>query len=240
MRELKRGGTAVVSDGADLTTDGAATRHFCAGMTRRLALALLAALALFAFQLAHAESSSAATGVPCPQTGNELVATDQRAYNPGELVHVTGMGYAPGCDVVVKVTRPDGSVVTGDGSFAPGSDTVTTDIFGGFNYDYQLQSFPPVEGTYSVDVLGASDTLLAHMTFEDANKIDVDVSPAYDPGTNTTTFSALIRNTDGAAVYQNVRLTLPVGYTSISVPSVTAANGTTQTNPSFSSGTWGA
>jgi hypothetical protein len=123
----------VVSDGADLTTDGAATRHFCAGMTRRLAVALLAALALFAFQLAHAQSSSAATGVPCPQTGNELVATDQRSYDPGSVVHVTGMGYAPGCDVVVKVTRPDGSVVTGDGSFAPGSDTVTTDLFGGLN-----------------------------------------------------------------------------------------------------------
>src|SRR5207248_1834323 len=98
---------------------------------------------------------------------------------------------------------------------------------------------PAVEGTYLVDVLGYADTVLAHSEFEDANKIDVDVSPAYDPGNNTTTFSVLIRNTDGAAVYQNVRLTLPAGYTSISVPSVTAANGTTQTNPSFSSGTWG-
>src|SRR6266576_4978856 len=166
MGELKRGGTAVVSDGADLTTDGAATRHFCAGTTRRLAVALLAALALFAFQLAHAESSSAATGVPCPQTGNELVATDQRAYNPGELVHVTGMGYAPGCDVVVKITRPDGSVVSGDGSFTPGSDTVTTDLFGGLSYDYQLQSNPAIEGRYLVDVIGAANVLLAHTEFD--------------------------------------------------------------------------
>jgi len=108
-------------NGAITTVDGAATRGGTRGLTGRLAIALLAALALFAFQLAHAQSSSAATGVPCPQTGNELVATDQSVYVPGSLVHMTGMGYAPGCDVVVKVTRPDGSVVTGDGSFTPGS-----------------------------------------------------------------------------------------------------------------------
>src|SRR2546421_1197130 len=171
MGELKRGGTAVVSGGADLTTDGAATRHFCAGMTRRLAVALLAALALFAFQLAQAQSSSAATGVPCPQTGNELVSTDAPSYTPGSLVHVSGMGYAPGCDVVVKVTRPDGSVVSGDGTFTPGSDTVTTDFLGGFSYDYQLPSNPAIEGTYAVDVLGLADTVLAHATFQDAAKV---------------------------------------------------------------------
>ena len=131
-------------NGAITTVDGAATREGTRGLTGRLAIALLAALALFAFQLAHAQSSSAATGVLCPQTGNELVATDQRSYEPGSLVHVTGMGYAPNCDVVVKITRPDGSVVSGDGSFAPGSDTATTDLFGGLNYDYLLQSIPPV------------------------------------------------------------------------------------------------
>ena len=138
-------------------------------ITRRLVVALLAALSLFAFQLTHAQSSSAATGVPCPQTGNEAVATDESAYSPGSLVHVTGMGYAPNCDVVVKVTRPDGSVVSGDGTFTPGSDTVTTDFLGGFSYDYQLQSNPAVEGLYLVDVLGEADSVLAHTSFEDAN-----------------------------------------------------------------------
>ncbi len=200
--------------------------------------ATLIALLAFVLQLALASPGSAAVGDPCPQTGMESVSTDH-AYNPGELVHVTGSGYGPGCDVVVKVTRPDGLVVIGDGSQTPGSDTVTTDPFGDFTYAYQLQSMPAVEGTYLVDVLGYAGTVLAHSEFEDANKIDADVSPAYDPGNSTTTFSVLIRNTDGAAVYQNVRLTLPAGYTSISAPSVTAANGTTQTNPSFSSGTWG-
>ena len=31
---------------------------------------------------------------------------------------------------------------------------------------------------------------------------------------------------------------LPVGYTNISVPSIKRADGITETNPSFSSGTW--
>jgi hypothetical protein len=140
-------------------------------MTGRLVVALLAALSLFAFQLAHAQSSSASTGVPCPQTGNELVTTDRSAYAPGDLVHVTGMGYAPGCDVVVKVTRPDGTVVSGDGTFTPGSDTVTTDLFGGLSYDYQLQSNPAIEGRYLVDAVGAADVLLAHTEFDDAPKM---------------------------------------------------------------------
>ena len=214
------------SDGADLTTDGAATRHFCAGMTGRLAVALLAALALFAFQLGHAQSSSAATGVPCPQTGNELVATDQASYSPGSLVHMTGMGYAPGCDVVVKVTRPDGTVVSGDGSFAPGSDTVTTDFLGGFSYDYQLQSTPAVEGTYAVDVLGLADAVLAHTTFEDAVTIKGDVVPSYLPGSSSVTFRTLLRNTstDGSTISQ-VNVKLPAGYTSASVDGTAFSDG---------------
>ena len=49
--------------------------------------------------------------------------------------------------------------------------------------------------------------------------IDADVSPAYDPGNITTTFSTLVRNTGNAGVFQHVRITLPAGYTTISVPS---------------------
>src|SRR4051794_35798805 len=159
-------------------------------MTGRLAITLLAVLSLFAFQLAHAQSSSAATGVLCPQTGNELVATDRAAYVPGSLVHVTGMGYAPGCDVVVKVTRPDGSVVSGDGSFTPGSDTVTTDFLGGFSYDYQLQSSPVIEGTYAVDVLGVADAALAHTTFEDAMTLKLYLDAAHTPSNEDYIYAA--------------------------------------------------
>src|SRR6266508_4180837 len=101
----------------------------------RLVPALLVALA-FVLQAAFAQPASAEAGVPCPQTGIETVASDQAEYAPGSIVHITGTGYGAGCDVVMKVTRPDGSVVRGDGSFEPGSDTVTTDLLGELSYDY--------------------------------------------------------------------------------------------------------
>jgi hypothetical protein len=133
----------------------------------RLVPALLVALA-FVLQAAFAQPASAETGVLCSQTGIETIASDQPEYAPGSTVHITGTGYAPGCDVVVKVTRPDGSVVKGDGSFEPGSDTVTTGLLGELSYDYQLQSMPAVPGVYAVDALGMGDAVLAQMTFADA------------------------------------------------------------------------
>jgi hypothetical protein len=83
---------------------------------RRLGIALLAALALFAFQLVSAHSASADTGIPCPQAGTETVATDSPAYQGGETAHITGSGYSIGCDVTVQVTRPGGVVETGTAS----------------------------------------------------------------------------------------------------------------------------
>lgn len=137
----------------------------------RLVGALLVALAFVAVQLAMAQPGSASTGVPCLQTGMETVTTDHPSYIPGEVVHVSGTGYGVGCDVVVKVTRPDGAVVVGDGSQALGSDMVTTDLLGDFSYDYQLPLMPPVEGLYSIDVLGNADVILAHADFEDATTL---------------------------------------------------------------------
>jgi hypothetical protein len=184
----------VVSEGAG-TTDGAATRNGGTGMTGRLAITLLAALSLFAFQLAHAQSSSAATGVPCLQTGMETVTTDRSAYAPGSLVHVSGTGYAFGCDVVVKVTRPDGAVVVGDGSQTPGSDTATTDLAGNFSYDYQLPIMPPVEGQYLIDVLGSGDVVLAHTDFFDAQIVETYSDPA------RTNIAELFQLSRGDTVY---------------------------------------
>jgi Bacterial Ig domain/PKD domain len=129
--------------------------------------ALALALA-FVLQLAFAPAGAASTGTVCAPTGLESVATERPAYEPGSLVEVAGSGYEPGCDVVVKVTRPDDLVVTGDGSQTPGSDTVSTDPFGNFTYQYQLQSVPAIEGQYLIDVLGSGETVLAHTSFADA------------------------------------------------------------------------
>ncbi len=140
---------------------------FLFGLSRRprpvswLALtALAAALVMIA--------TGAATATPagtCAPTGQETIQTDMPDYAPEETVHMSGTGYAPSCDVVVQVTRPNGSVVKGDGSFEPGSDTVTTDADGNLTYDYILDG---IEGEYLVEVLGAGGAVLATHTFTDA------------------------------------------------------------------------
>ena len=65
----------------------------------------------------------------------------------------------------MQVTRPDGSIVKGDGSFEPGSDTVTTETDGSLAYDYILTD---IQGEYLMEVLGADGTVLATHTFTDA------------------------------------------------------------------------
>ena len=82
-----------------------------------------------ALQGAFAQVASAETGVLCPQTGMETVATDELDYAPGATVHVTGMGYAPVCDVTVQISRPDRVVE---------SFTATTDFVGNLEHDYLL------------------------------------------------------------------------------------------------------
>jgi hypothetical protein len=52
----------------------------------------------------------------------------------------------------VRVTRPDGSVVTGDGTNTPGTDTVTTDAQGIFSFDYIIRL--GTRADYLVEILG--------------------------------------------------------------------------------------
>ena len=105
------------------------------------------------------------TETSCSATGSESLATDKEDYHPEETVQVSGAGFGMGCDVVIKVTRPDGSVVKGDGTFDPGSDTVVTDENGAFQYAYILDG---IQGEYTIEALGADDAVLTSMTFTDA------------------------------------------------------------------------
>jgi Domain of unknown function (DUF5979) len=100
----------------------------------------------------------------CEPRGRETIATDKADYRPGATVHMTGSDYRRSCLVKVKVIRPDGSVVRGDGSFAPGVDQVRTTTRGRLFYDYKLNG---IEGLYRVRVLGAGNVLLAKTTFTD-------------------------------------------------------------------------
>ena len=100
----------------------------------------------------------------CGRRGSESIATDKADYAPGATVHMTGAGYGRSCLVKVEVTRPDGSIVKGDGSFEPGVDEVSTTARGRLAYDYVLNG---IEGLYRVRVLGAGNTVLARTTFTD-------------------------------------------------------------------------
>jgi hypothetical protein len=61
-----------------------------------------------------------------------VLMTDKPAYAPEETVAVTGSGFLPNAHLDVPVIRPDGSIVKGDGTFAPGWDSVLADGSGDF------------------------------------------------------------------------------------------------------------
>ena len=71
------------------------------------------------------------------------VSTDKEDYTPGETVIISGSGFEGNVTLVVRVTRPDGSIVTGDGSFTEGSDTVTTDAGLSFLRAFGIEYTPP-------------------------------------------------------------------------------------------------
>ena len=82
-----------------------------------IALALTVLLVFAALKTAGDNTSFAATS--CTATGVESITTDKNDYAPEETVTIAGVGFAGDCDVTVRVTRPDGSIVTGDGTFGP-------------------------------------------------------------------------------------------------------------------------
>ena len=154
-------GSALADTARVRSCAGAARMRRVAPLTRFL-LAVVAALAL----LSSVTGTAAATEAPiCAPTGNEDVVTSEPRYPQGGVAEINGSGYAADCVVSVRVTWPDGSVQTGDGSGTAGSDWVQTDSVGGFSYLYQLRN---VGGEYTVEVLGENGVVLAQTTFEDA------------------------------------------------------------------------
>ena len=151
----------------------------------RLYAPLLAILALLIAGLWLVTSSSAS---PIP-----TVTTDKAAYFPEETVQISGTGFDPNTAYDVAVTRGDGTMVHGDGSFIPGWDTITTDGLGNFLYSYQLDG---VSGVYTVDVYtspwagpGSADPVLAETTFTDDTPSATALTAAYNANTGVLTTS---------------------------------------------------
>jgi hypothetical protein len=99
------------------------------------------------------------------------VVTDKVEYGPEETVTITGSGFVPKAYYDVPVIRPDGSIVTGDGTSTPGWDTIKTSPHGEFTYLYLLNT---MYGEYEVRVYPSpwsgdlAETPVASTTFLDA------------------------------------------------------------------------
>jgi len=100
---------------------------------------------------------------PCTTSGSSIVVSDKVEYESNETAIISGEGFDCGVLLTVKVTRPDGSVVKGDGSGTPGSDNVTIDSKGTFTYNYQIDG---TDGLYRVEVLDSSSLVLTAGQFE--------------------------------------------------------------------------
>lgn len=145
------------------------------GRMRRLSPAFVAiAVLTTAAALVNAAcpcADSYRMAVAATEPTDPRVWTDKADYAPGETVRISGSGFAPTADLRLRVTRPDGSTVTGDGSFDPwptAYDDVVADADGRIAYDYVLDG---IEGEYLVDVLDGEGEVVAACAFTDGGAI---------------------------------------------------------------------
>jgi len=170
------------------------------------------------------------------------ITTDKADYAPEETVTISGSNFPANTTLLIKVTRPDGSVVKGDGSFTPGSDEVTTDAEGKFTYFYKLDG---IEGEYKVEVFQGED-ILATTSFNDSSKPDLVVEKSNNVGGTITlggTFIWKIRvkNQGSAkAVFSNNKViledNLPLSGATYGSPSVVYSGVTGTVNCTLVSG----
>ena len=90
----------------------------------------------------------------------------------GDTATIYGADFDPDYPVTVQVVRVDGSIVRGDGSGTPGSDTVTTDKNGDFVYYYLLDGRPNIayDGAlivFATDTAQDPELILAATSFKD-------------------------------------------------------------------------
>ena len=102
------------------------------------ALLLIVALLLSAASVAVAVTPPAEPDAPAAPDAAPFLWTDKADYQPEEIVHAGGANFLPGA-YAVPVLRPDGTIVKGDGSFAPGYDLALVPPGSlTFTYDYTL------------------------------------------------------------------------------------------------------
>lgn len=141
--------------------------------------------ARFPFVVLGALLAVSSLALPQASALTPTFVTDKPNYLPNETVHITGTGYDAGAIYDIPVRRPDGTVVKGDGSFAPGWDSTVASSSGALAYDYRLDG---VYGLYEARVYPEawagdwSQAPLARVTFFDAN-VNLDQCANDEPGT---------------------------------------------------------
>ena len=105
---------------------------------------------------------------------NPILSTDKADYSPGETVPIAGTGFLPNAAYTIVVTRPDGSIVMGDGSYRTGSDIISADNNGNFTYYYKLDG---IEGKYLVRAVDSAGNTVAETDFTDSERIAASENP---------------------------------------------------------------
>ena len=94
--------------------------------------------------------------------------TDKADYLPYEPVQISGAGFKAGTSYDIVVTKPDGSIIKGDGSLTLGFDRVIAGEDGNIIYSYKLEN---MSGLYRVKSFESTDTvhqtILALTSFAD-------------------------------------------------------------------------
>ena len=125
-----------------------------------------------------------AAPVPCGQRYTETLRTDQQGYEPGEVVHMAGAGFAPSCGFTVKVASPDGSASLG---------SVASDAAGNFAYDYPLVN--GIRDYYKASAYAEDGAFLAGTGFTDAVTCNLTVDPGMaELGSNFQTIQHAVDN----------------------------------------------
>ena len=158
-------------------------------------------------------------------TNGPQVSTDKGDYRDNETVHITGVAFAPMTDLSVRVTRPDGSVVTGDGTNTPGTDMVTTDAQGAFSFDYIIRLGSRAD--YLVEILGPDGSALAATSYTDSGAFVKNIAAT----SRTTVTNSSITLTvpaaglaGGNSIIVGLQVGAPIGAVSCSDPKNGAYN----------------
>ncbi|MEM3483796.1 MAG: hypothetical protein QXW00_03585 [Candidatus Woesearchaeota archaeon] len=106
-----------------------------------------------------------ASAASCAMMGQYKLCTEKYDYSPTQTVQINGSGFTPAETYLVKVTRPDSSVVTGDGSMQPwptSYDYVTANSEGKFQFQYILTG---MIGEYLIQVLNSEGIVVVIHSF---------------------------------------------------------------------------